>query len=43
MAIGVYYIGAYSYSICGYCWLTYYRPLMVILSMVIDGYSICGY
>jgi hypothetical protein len=32
-----------GYSISGYCWLFYCRPLMVILFMAIDGYSIGDY
>jgi hypothetical protein len=27
----------------GYCWLFYCRPLVVILLVVIDDYSIGGY
>jgi len=36
MAIGGYFID-------GYCWLFYCKPLVVILSVVVDGYSIGGY
>jgi hypothetical protein len=36
VAIGGYYIN-------GYFWLLYYKPLMVILIVAIDGYSIGGY
>jgi hypothetical protein len=29
--------------IIGYCWLFYYRPLVVILLLTIDDYSVSGY
>jgi hypothetical protein len=32
-----------AYSISGYYWLLYYRPLVVILSVAINGFSIGGY
>jgi hypothetical protein len=32
-----------GYSISGYWWLFYCKPLMVILLVIIDGYSIGGY
>ncbi len=44
--IGEYFIGGYSideYSINGYWWLFRYKPLVVILLVVIDGYFINGY
>jgi len=41
VVIGGYFIS--GYFINGYCWLFYYRPLMVILLVVIDGYFIDDY
>jgi hypothetical protein len=32
-----------GYFINGYWWLFHCQPLMVILLMAIDGYSIAGY
>jgi len=36
MAIGGYSIGGY-FNNNGYCWLFYCRPLVIILSVAIDG------
>jgi hypothetical protein len=36
MAIG-------GYFISDYCWLFYYKPLLIILLLAINGYSIGGY
>jgi hypothetical protein len=32
-----------GYFINGYCWLFYYKPLVVILLVVIDGHFTGGY
>jgi hypothetical protein len=44
MVISGYYINGYcgyfinDYSISGYCWLCYCKPLVIILLVAIDGY-----
>jgi hypothetical protein len=44
MVIGGYYImDIRGYFINGYWWLFRYKPLVVILLVVIDGYFINGY